>query len=144
MKPRLTREIQLTNNDGKLHGTCHCGAVTFSVKGPVTRATRCTCSFCSRVGALWHGADEAGLALLSGEGDLGLYQFGTKTAQHYFCRHCGVHPLSRPRLNPRLWVANLRCIPGVDLEALPVTVFDGANWEEAARAFLVRKGSSAA
>ena len=73
-----------------------------------------------------------------------LYQFDTKTAKHYFCCHCGIHPFSRPRLNPQIWVANLRCIPSVDIEALSVSVFDGANWEEAARAFLSRSKPGAA
>jgi hypothetical protein len=87
---------------------------------------------------MWHSTDESGLKVLSGASDLELYQFGTKTAKHYFCRHCGVYPFSRPRLNPQFWVANLRCVPDVIIEALPVSVFDGANWEEAARAFLSR------
>ncbi len=117
-------------------GACHCGAVTFSVKGPITCATRCTCSICSAVGALWHGTDDSGLQILSGESDLDLYQFGTKTAKHYFCRHCGVHPFSRPRLNPKLWVVNLRCVPSINAEALPMSVFDGENWEDAVSALL--------
>lgn len=131
-------------NDSKLRGSCHCGAVTFVVRGPVTRAMRCTCSICSRIGALWHGTDESGLTILSGASDLEEYRFGTNTAKHYFCHHCGVHPFSHPRLNPQIWVANLRCIPSVAIEALPVSVFDGANWEEAAAAFLSRSKPSTA
>ena len=133
----------MTTNPSDLRGACHCGAVTFSVKGPVTRAVRCTCSICSTVGALWHGTDESGLKILTGEDDLALYQFGTKTAKHYFCRHCGIHPFSRPRLNPQLWVVNLRCVPSVDVAELPTSVFDGAHWEEAAQALLSRAKPSA-
>lgn len=117
-----------------LRGSCHCGAVRFELRAPVTRAMRCTCSICRRVGALWHRSDDAGLRMISGEGQLALYQFGTRTARHYFCRNCGVHPLTRPRLDPRVWVVNLRCVDGVDLDALPVSTFDGANWEQAAAA----------
>ncbi|MFC5527824.1 GFA family protein [Rhodanobacter ginsengisoli] len=119
-------------------GTCHCGAVKFVVNGPITRATQCTCSVCSRMGALWHGTDESGLTVLSGEDQLRLYQFGSMTAKHYFCRNCGIHPFSRPRLNPKLWVVNLRCVPDIDAASLPVSVFDGAHWEEAAQALLSR------
>jgi hypothetical protein len=133
----------MTNDTSDLRGACHCGVVTFSVKGPITRAVRCTCSICSTVGAVWHGTDESGLKILTGEGDLALYQFGTKTAKHYFCRHCGVHPFSRPRLNPQLWAVNLRCVPGVDAAALPTSVFDGAHWEEAAHALRSRARPSA-
>ena len=122
----------------KHSGACHCGAVQFEVRGPIKRATTCTCSICSRLGAVWHATDEAGLRIVEGEEELSLYQFGTKTAKHYFCRHCGIHPFSRPRINPKLWVVNLRCVPGVKLEEVPASVFDGANWEAAAKALLAR------
>lgn len=78
------------------------------------------------------------MTILSGEDELALYQFGTMTARHYFCRRCGVHPFTRPRLDPKRWAVNLRCVPGVDTTALPESVFDGANWEEAARALFAR------
>lgn len=128
----------MTHDTHELRGACHCGAVTFSIKGPVARATKCTCSICSRIGAVWHATDEAGLKVLSGEEDLKPYQFGTRTAKHYFCQHCGVHPFSRPRLDPRLWVANLRCVAGVNVDVLPTSVFDGADWETAAQALRSR------
>lgn len=115
-------------------GSCHCGAVRFSLRGTITRAMRCTCSMCSRVGALWHRSDDARLSIISGESELSLYQFGTRTAKHYFCRHCGIHPLTRPRLNPVLWAVNLRCVASVDADALELSTFDGANWEQAAAA----------
>jgi hypothetical protein len=119
-----------------LQGSCHCGAVRFEMRGPIRRAMRCTCSICRRVGAVWHRSDDAGLRILSGEDQLVPYQFGTRTATHYFCRNCGVHPLRRPRLDPTVWVVNLRCVDGVDLDALAVSTFDGANWEQAAAALL--------
>lgn len=126
------------NEEVKHSGGCHCGAVQFEVRGPITRAMTCTCSICSQADAVWHATDEAGLSILKGEDALSLYQFGTKTAKHYFCRHCGIHPLSRPRINPKLWVVNLRCVRGVNLAEVPTSVFDGANWEAAAKALLAR------
>lgn len=105
---------------------------------------KCTCSICRRVGALWHATDERGLEILSGEDELALHQFGTMTARHYFCRHCGVHPFSRPRLDPSKWVVNVRCIDEIDADALPVTVFDGKNWEQAAEAFLIQRRTGGA
>lgn len=128
----------MTTPQPDIPGACHCGAVRFTVKGPITRAMRCTCSICSAMGALWFGTDDAGLEILAGENELSLYQFGTKTAKHYFCRQCGVHPFSRPRLDPRMWAVNLRCVPSVDVETVQTSIFDGANWEEAARALLQR------
>lgn len=96
----------------------------------------CNCSICRRRGALWHGASEASLRITGGEEDLQLYQFGTMTAKHYFCRHCGIHPFVRPRLDPTRWAVNVRCIDGVDLAALEVRSFDGEHWEAAAQAFM--------
>ncbi len=116
-------------------GTCHCGRVAFDVQANINYVVDCNCSVCRRKGALWHPAAEADLRLVSGEADLGLYQFGTKTAKHYFCRHCGIHPFSRPRLDPTRWVFNVRCIDGVDLSSLKVVPFDGEHWEAAARAY---------
>ena len=122
-------------------GSCQCGRVTFRVHGKISGVMKCTCSICRRVGALWHGTDESGLKVLSGESELSVHQFNTMTAKHYFCRHCGVHPFSRPRLNPTKWVVNVRCIDEIDADALPVRVFDGKNWEQSAQAFLSQRKS---
>lgn len=117
-------------------GSCHCGRVTFELQAKLDYVVDCNCSICRRRGALWHGAKKAELRILKGEEELALYQFGTNTAKHYFCRHCGVHPFARPRIDPSRWVVNVRCIEGVDVSALPVRKFDGEHWEEAAKAFL--------
>jgi hypothetical protein len=119
-------------------GACHCGRVTFEARARLDSVTECNCSICRMKGALWHRASEADLRILTGEADLTLYQFNTKTAKHYFCRHCGIHVLSRPRLDPSLWVFNVRCVEGVDLASLPRRSFDGQNWEASAQAFRER------
>src|SRR5437762_4159278 len=119
-------------------GACHCGRVTFEVRAELDYVVDCNCSACRRKGALWHPAADADLRILAGEGDLTLYQFNTKTAKHYFCKHCGVHPFIRPRLDPGRWAVNVRCIDKVDLSSIPVRQFDGEHWEEAARAFHAR------
>jgi hypothetical protein len=116
-------------------GSCHCGRVTFELKAELGTVVDCNCSLCRRRGALWHGASESSLRIVTGEQDLVHYQFNTRTAQHYFCGHCGIHPFARPRLDPSKWVVNVRCIDDVDLSSLPVRRFDGEHWEEAAKAF---------
>jgi hypothetical protein len=118
------------------HGSCHCGRVSFEVQAKLDYVVECNCSICRRRGALWHGALESELRILTGEADLALYQFGTNTAKHYFCKHCGIHPFVRPRLDPTRWAFNVLCIDGVDAKSLPVRQFDGENWEAAAKAFL--------
>lgn len=106
-------------------GSCHCGAVRFSVTLDVTRAIACNCSICSKVGALFAAASPSQLTMHTDEEALTRYQFGTMTATHYFCARCGVHPFVHPRIAPHMWGVNLRCLEGVQAESLPVDVFDG-------------------
>ena len=119
-------------------GSCHCGRVRFELQADIASAMECNCSLCRRKGALWHGASDTALRIVAGEAELTLYQFGTMTAKHYSCRHCGVSPLTRPRLDPTRWAVNLRCIDGLDLSSLAIRKFDGEHWEEAAKAIYAR------
>lgn len=118
-------------------GSCHCGRVTFELRGEPGRAIDCNCSLCHRKGALWYGPD-ANLHILSGESDLTLYQFNTMTAKHYFCSHCGISTFSRARIAPTKWMVNLRCIDGIDLSKIEVIAFDGQHWEDAVNAARTR------
>ncbi|MDE1943389.1 MAG: GFA family protein [Betaproteobacteria bacterium] len=115
-------------------GSCHCGRVTFEFTNAVVSALECNCSICSRKGALWHATDNDHFRILTGQDDLAVYQFGTRTASHYFCRHCGISTFSHPRIAPQGWVVNLRCVSGLYLATLPQRRFDGKNWEQAAQA----------
>ena len=119
-------------------GSCHCGRVVFELQGDIKQVIDCNCSLCRRRGALWYAATEPQLRIASGEAELVLYQFNTRTAKHYFCCHCGIHPFIRPRLDPNRWAVNVRCIDGVDLSTLTIVPFDGEHWEDAAKAFMAR------
>ena len=116
-------------------GSCHCGRVTFEARANLTYVVECNCSICAKRGALWHGAKDEDLKILTGESDLTLYRFGTKTARHYFCSRCGIAPLTRPRLDPKRWAFNVNCVEAVAASKLPKRTFDGQNWEAAAAAF---------
>ena len=111
-----------------LNGSCHCGTVKFKVRTAVAPAGRCNCSLCRRKGALMSPAFPAEqLDIVSGKDDLTLYQFNTRVAKHYFCRHCGIYPFHQTRRDPTQWRVNLGCIEGLDVYALESTVFDGAS-----------------
>jgi hypothetical protein len=110
--------------------------VAFVLRARLGTVVRCNCSLCARKGALWHGTDDAHFELLTGEDDLVLYQFGTMTAKHYSCRHCGISTFSRPRIAPTAWVVNVRCLDGVDIASLKIQDFDGQNWEQSAQRFM--------
>ncbi|RQS75613.1 GFA family protein [Burkholderia sp. Bp8963] len=111
-----------------LKGSCHCGAVKFEVRTAITPAGRCNCSLCRRKGVLMSPMfDGSNLRILEGESELTLYQFNTRVARHYFCKHCGIHPFHQTRKDPALWRVNLGCVDGVDPYALDATVADGAS-----------------
>jgi hypothetical protein len=116
-------------------GGCHCRRVTFEVEAAPTYLSRCNCSLCHAKGALYIPVREIqALRISSGESELTTYQFNTRTAIHFFCRHCGIHMFHRPRVNPQRWSVNARCLADFDLDALPQAEFDGRDWETAARA----------
>jgi hypothetical protein len=98
------------------------------------QAHECNCSICHQRGALWFPLKPEALEVQAREGDLNTYQFGTHTAEHYFCRVCGIHPFVKPRIAPHLRMVNLRCVEGVDVAALPRRYFDGRHFEAAAQA----------
>lgn len=109
-------------------GSCHCGSIRFEVNTALAPATRCNCSLCKRKGALMSPAFPAGsLRILSGEDALMLYQFNTRVARHYFCRHCGIYPFHQTRKDAALWRVNLGCLEDVDAYALPSDLADGAS-----------------
>jgi hypothetical protein len=114
-----------------LDGGCHCGRVRFRVTGDLARATRCNCSICAKKGYLHLIVPLGQFELLQGEDDLATYRFNTGVAQHRFCRVCGIHPFYVPRSDPDRIDVNLRCVNGIDPDALAPHGFDGWHWERA-------------
>jgi len=114
-----------------MEGGCHCRRVRFRVTADLTRVTDCNCSICTKKGILHLGAAREDFELLSGEDALATYQFNTGTAQHTFCKHCGIHPFYVPRSDPDKIDVNVRCLDDIDLAAILPKPFDGKNWEAA-------------
>ncbi len=111
-------------------GSCHCGAVRFQVTmEPPEKAYSCNCSICRRAGWLLGFAPVEQFSRAHDEGAIADYQFGKKKIHHYFCKTCGVRAYSRgvrPDGAP-VMALNLRCLDGIDVDALPVHKFDGAS-----------------
>ncbi|MBW2189316.1 MAG: GFA family protein [Deltaproteobacteria bacterium] len=122
-----------------LEGGCHCGAVRYRVTVRSHEAVECNCSVCAKKGYLHLIVPEADFELLRGATALTTYTFGTETAQHHFCRHCGVHSYYRPRSHPDQIDVNIRCLDGVDLSDFQVSTFDGRNWEDSVEELRARQ-----
>lgn len=108
-------------------GSCHCGQVRFEVDADLDQVRVCDCSMCRRRGALLHRVAEADFRALTPLDALALYQFHTRTAKDYFCKTCGILPFRRPRTAPEQWSINVRCLEGVDLDAIPITRLYGSR-----------------
>ncbi|MDX1738940.1 MAG: GFA family protein [Alphaproteobacteria bacterium] len=107
---------------------CHCGAVEIELTLPkgIEDPRRCSCSMCSRRGAVVASVLLDDLKILKGEDNLGLYQFNTMTAKHFFCKTCGIYTHHQRRSNPTQYGYNVACLDGINVFELEnVRVADG-------------------
>jgi hypothetical protein len=112
-----------------MKGSCHCGEVQFTVEGTPTQATACNCSICQRKGILMWFVPREHLRLDTPETHLRSYTFNKHAIQHRFCDTCGIHVFGEgtdPKGNPMAAV-NIRCLEGIDLDAIPVKNYDGRS-----------------
>lgn len=120
----------MSDEDTEYNAACHCGTVRFRVKlaGGLSTARRCTCSLCRMRGAVVVSAELGDIHFVSGQDNLTLYQFNTRTAKHYFCRTCGIYTHHQRRSNPSQYGINVACLEGVSPFDFPeVPVSDGVS-----------------
>lgn len=111
-------------------GSCHCGAVQFSYEGDtIDKGLRCNCSICARKGALMtvQTIPLEDLTIDAESGALSLYQFGAKTAKHFFCKKCGIYTFHETARFPGQFRVNIGCLDDVDSTQLESDLFDGKN-----------------
>jgi hypothetical protein len=112
------------------NGSCHCGAVKFTVRltDGLNTARRCTCSLCRMRGAIAVSAQLADLRFHQGADLLTTYQFNTGTAKHYFCSICGIYTHHQRRSNPGEYGINAACLEDVSpFDFEDVVVYDGVS-----------------
>ena len=110
-------------------GSCHCGGVAFEVSGEIGSVLSCNCSICQRRGSLLWFVPREQLRLLTPDSNAASYTFNKHVIRHRFCPTCGMHPYGEgtdPKGRATAAI-NVRCIEGVDLDALTVTHFDGRS-----------------
>lgn len=112
-------------------GSCHCGKVAYTLEGDVTEAIDCNCSMCKRRGGLLAFFPRDALTLDTPEGDYATYTFNQHAIQHHFCPNCGIAPFSdgvNPKTGDKMAAVNVRCLEGLDLDALDISKVDGASY----------------
>lgn len=119
----------------KVTGTCHCGATRFEVSVEPDSVTSCTCSYCSKRGALWAYYTPEQFTLLTPRENMATYLWNSRTCHHHFCPTCGCSTFGEsPDYStgvanydhPKIAI-NARLFDDFDLGAIPITLIDGKN-----------------
>jgi len=113
-------------------GSCHCGAVQFTVAAEVTDIYRCDCSLCRMKGALMTSVHEDAFTLRTGADVLREHNWNTGVARHFFCSVCGIYPFHRKRTMPDHYGVNVNCLSGFDASGLTVRQAEGKGMTVAA------------
>ncbi|MEC3911213.1 GFA family protein [Sphingobium sp. CR2-8] len=111
-------------------GSCHCGAVTFSVSAePPTEGMTCNCSHCSRKGLVLTFVAADQFTIESGEDHLTDYLFYKHAITHQFCSICGAQAFALGKSpDGEMRAINLRCVPSIDIDGLAIQKVDGAGF----------------
>ena len=117
-----------SRNPTTLDGSCHCGAVQFTVTltEGFASARRCTCSICRMRGAIALTSTPEAFRITEGTERLATYRFNTRAAEHHFCSICGIYTHHKRRSNPHQLGVNAACLQSVSpFHFEEVIVFDG-------------------
>jgi hypothetical protein len=118
-----------------LRGSCHCGRTKFEVTEAPETVTRCTCSICSKRGALWAYYQVVQFKLLTPQENVATYRWQTKTVAHNFCSTCGCGTFTETpdwstgeaNFDNPIIAINAHLFDDFDLYAVKVVVIDGKN-----------------
>lgn len=113
-----------------LDGSCHCGAIQFTATLPLglASARRCNCSYCAKRGAVAVTSTPNDFRITAGADNLASYRFNTGSAEHYFCRNCGIYTHHRRRSDADQLGVNAACLDGLSpFDFAEVAVLDGQN-----------------
>ncbi len=109
-------------------GSCQCGAVGYQVIADLSNTITCNCSRCRRLGSILAFTPASAFKLQKGEDNLTEYKFNKHVISHLFCKTCGVQSFSRgtgPDGTETI-ALNVRCLDGVNVDALQLQKFNGA------------------
>jgi len=100
----------------------------------------CDCSICHKRGAFVFRVANEDVRMITPLSELTLYQWGTMTAEDYFCPVCGILPLRRPRTRHMSeedmrkgvtvfdgWAVNTRFLDAFDVDSVPRKAVHGSR-----------------
>jgi hypothetical protein len=120
-------------------GGCHCGAVRYEVDLDLSAGgTMCNCTICTKLATVGAIVKPAAFRLVSGEASLSMYEWGTKSGQRKFCKHCGVSCFGTghiEQLGGAYVSINLNTLDEFDYSKIKLGFFDGRhnNWQAGLR-----------
>ena len=106
-------------------GSCHCGAIRFTLNCELTELTTCDCSLCVKRNALMTKVPAAALSIEQGHDHLATYEWNSRKAKHHFCKRCGIYVFHRKRAAPDHFGVNIFCLDGFNVASLPVRATEG-------------------
>ena len=111
-------------------GSCHCGAVTYTLASTPEQLVDCNCSICRRYRALWAHLPPDKVTL---SGDTHSYSYGDKNLAMHRCAKCGCvshwSPLKAQPGQPWMGV-NLALADPDAIAQIKIRRFDGAeSWK---------------
>ena len=108
-------------------GSCHCGGIRFEVEGEPEQVLSCNCSICQRKDALLWFVPRSKLRLLTPAENMASYTFNKHVIKHRFCPVCGIHAFEESLAADGTPMAaiNIRCMEGMNLDAVPIQHVDG-------------------
>ena len=116
-----------------ISGRCHCGNISFVLdwksEPSEIPARACTCTFCTKHGAVWTACPTGSLKVTVNESkQVSDYTFETDTALFRICARCGAVPLVTSMIDDQLYaVVNVNTFEGVETSMLrrSSVTFDG-------------------
>jgi len=116
-------------------GQCHCGKTSFRIDGELPQAvTRCTCSICSKRGALYAYFSPEQFTVTAHADHI--YRWNSQLVSSHFCAECGCATYNEsPAFAPdgswdsktRVIAVNARLLDDFSADDAPVSVVDGKS-----------------
>ena len=114
----------------RFYGSCHCGAIQFSVPRDldIGAVRRCDCSLCKRRGAVMLACPIEDVKIEQAAEHLIHCKWKTKVATHHFCSNCGIMTHHQRGTTPEICGISVGCIDELDYRSFQdVPMNNGIN-----------------